>query len=206
VVPSLRLDELDDAPLPSVLIPLAQQAHARMSLMVHVRGEAAAFAPTLVALMRDVDPNTPVFWVMPFDRVLADSVAGQRILAWIYSLFGTAGLLLAAAGLYGVLAHWVEERTREIGVRRAIGATSERIVGQISRNAAWLVGIGLLVGGGLSVPWADLMLGQLNYSDGGAWGVIVLVMLTIIAAASVAVAVPSRRALRVAPSEALRSD
>ncbi len=207
VVPFLRLDELDDAPKPSVLVPLAQRDESHMSLMVHVRGaDANTFAPTLVALMREVDPNTPVYWVMSFDQVLADSVAGQRVLAWIYSVFGAAGLLLAAAGLYGVLAHWVEERTREIGVRRAIGATSARIVGQVSTNAAWLVGTGLLIGGSISVPWAGVMAAQLNYTDGNATAVIALVMLAIVVAASVAVAVPSRRALGIAPSEAIRCE
>lgn len=206
VVPTMQLDELDDTPRPSVLLPLAQDAPAFMSLLVRVRGDAQAFAPTLAALVREVDANTPVYWVLRFDRVLAAAVAGQRILAWIYGLFGASGLLLAAAGLYGVLAQWVEARTREFGVRRAVGASGVRIVRQVAGNAAWLVGIGLAIGAALALPWAAAMMADIGYAGQDIGGVLFAVLAIIAACAVLAVLVPTRRALGIAPSEALRSE
>lgn len=206
VVRNLTLEDIDDDPQPSVLLPMRQSPVRFATVAVKTAGAAAAFAPRLADIVREVDADTPVYWVRTLDSALAADRVGDRFLTRLFGVFGAVGLLLAGAGLFGVLAQVVHARTREIGVRRAIGANARQVVSAVAGDSVRLVLIGLVLGVGLGVPWAMLLaqtsLG-LNPFDPLIFGsVIALVAL----AGAVSVLVPTRRALGIAPSEALRSE
>jgi predicted permease len=203
VVGALRLDDPSDDPVPAILVPMQQRPANFVSLAVQVRGEPRAFAPRLAEIMREVEPDTPLYWVRDFDQVLAVATFGENILARIYSVFGIIALLLAAGGLYGVVAYAVGQRTREIGVRRALGASNRRVIDSVLRRSGWQVGIGLAVGLLLGIPFAQMLAGSLEGLE--LEPVIWLVVgLLLAAVALIAALVPARRALRTDPMEALR--
>ena len=156
--------------------------------------------------MREVDADTPVYWVRTLDAALAADRVGDRFLTRLFGVFGAVGLLLAGAGLFGVLAQVVQARTREIGVRRAIGATGRQVVTAVAGDSARLLLFGLALGIGLGVPWAMLLaqtsLGLDPFDPLIFGSVVALVGL----AGAVSVLVPTRCALGIAPSEALRSE
>ncbi|MBK8283672.1 MAG: ABC transporter permease [Ahniella sp.] len=206
VVPTLHLTEIDDSPNPTVLMSLRQAPSRFNSLSIRARGDVASLARRLPGMVRAVDADTPVYWVRRLDETIASEMVGQRLLAVIFGLFGAVGLLLAAAGIYGLLAQTVANRTREIGVRRAIGASGARVMQQISAGSLTRVGIGLAIGLGLGVPWSRLM--TINAED--TWTLdpwlFLIVLVAILLSAMLAIWVPARRALAVDPMTALRHD
>jgi putative ABC transport system permease protein len=138
--------------------------------------------------------------------VMDASVSTPRSIAWLLSTFASAALMLAAIGVFGVMSHAVSQRTREIGVRMAIGATPYRMLGSILWEGLSQVGLGVIVGGALSLFTARLLSGLL-------FGVAALsiapylVVVTLLGIVSlIACLVPARRAMRVDPALALRAD
>jgi len=206
VTEALTLEDADDDPEQVMLIPQAQNPPSFASIALRTRGDPAAFKQRLVAVMREIDADTPLYWVRTYDEVLAVANFGQRLLSTIYAAFGLIALLLAAGGLYGVVGFTVAQRTREIGVRRALGASPGKVMKTILRRCAWQVGIGLTAGLALGVPFALLlsasMQGQVQI-DPWIW---LLVATVLGGVALIASLVPARRALRVDPMVALRHD
>jgi predicted permease len=204
VVEPLHLEDTDDPRLPAVLGAAAQHIEPFMNIAVHVRGDPMAFAPRLAQLTREANPDTPVYWVNTHQRVLEMSYVGADLLARIFGVAGLIGLLLAAAGLYGVLAFSVAQRTREIGLRRAVGARAGHVVREVAlrgaHQVAWGLGIGLVLG----LPWA-LLLGRVwDRAELADPTLFLVVSAVIVLAAMLAVWVPVRRALAVDPMVALR--
>lgn len=206
VVPALHIAELDDNPQPTVLMPIRQAPSRFNSISLRARGDLDALARRLPELVRSVDADTPVYWVRPLDSVLEKGLVGQRLLAVIFGMFGLSGLVLATAGIYGLLAQTVANRTREIGVRRAIGASGARVMQQVSAGSLGRVGLGLLIGLGLGVPWSRAMTVEAD----AAWSfdpvLFLAVLVAIVSASALAIWVPARRALAVDPMTALRHD
>lgn len=206
VVRNLTLEDVDDTPQPSVLLPMRQSPVRFASLAVYTEAAPGAFAPRLADIVREVDADTPVYWVRTLESALAADRVGDHFLTRLFGVFGVVGLLLAGAGLFGVLTQVVQARTREIGVRRAIGASGRQVVATVAGDSARLLLIGLVLGIGLAVPWAMLLartsLGLDPFDPLIFGSVVALVAL----AGSVSVLVPTRRALGIAPSEALRSE
>ncbi|HQW82446.1 MAG TPA: ADOP family duplicated permease [Pseudomonadota bacterium] len=206
VVRHLQLEDIDDPPLPAVLLPMRQAPVRFATLAVHTEATPETFAPRLAEIVREVNADTPVYWVRSLASALAADRVGDRFLTHLFGVFGIVGLLLAGAGLFGVLAQVVQARTREIGVRRAIGANTAQVVHAVAGNSARLVLWGLLAGIALGVPWAMLLaktsLG-LNPFDPT---IFLTVVTLVLVAGAVAVLVPTRRALGIAPSEALRAE
>ena len=207
VVQRLQLGEVDDRRWPTLLRPLAQAPVRFATVSVRVRGEdALAFAPRLSEIVRSVHADTPVYW----NRTQADAIqqgrAGPVLLTQIFSGVGALALLLAASGLYGVLAFSVAQRTREIGIRRAIGAGNVGVIGMVARRIAWQVALGLGIGVALGLPWsavlADPVFNTRGY-DPLIFGTVVGTILLVAVIASVA---PLRRALHVDPLIALRQE
>ncbi|HET7662952.1 MAG TPA: ABC transporter permease, partial [Rhodanobacteraceae bacterium] len=156
VVQSLQMDSALERHKPGLLIPLSQSAGARplhdVGLAVRTRTPAAAFGPELANAVHAVDPQAAVYRVRVQARSMAQSRAGLTVLTDVFTALGLVALLLAAVGLYGVLAFSVEQRTRDIGIRRAIGAGSGAIVRSVGRQLFWQLGIGLVIGLALAVP------------------------------------------------------
>jgi predicted permease len=206
VVEPITLEDADDTPEAVLLAPLAQSPPSFASLAVRMRGDPAGFKPRLAEVMREIDADTPLYWVRTYDEVLAVANFGQRLLSNIYGGFGLVALLLAAGGLYGVVGFTVVQRTREIGVRRALGASPGGVLSTLLRRSAWQCGIGLAVGLALAVPFALALSQSMNGTlalDPWNWLLVGAVLAASAAAASV---LPARRALRVDPMVALRHD
>ena len=117
-----------------------------LSLVVRARGDAASLAPAVKRAIWSVDKDQPIVRVATMDNVLARSAAQRRFALIVFEAFALAALVLAAIGIYGVLSGGVAERTRELGVRSALGATPGDIVRVVVRRGLGLTGLGVLIG------------------------------------------------------------
>ena len=206
VVGSVTLDTPGFEPPPALLVPLRQGPFRTASIAVRTHGDALAFAPQLSAAMREVDADTPLYWVRDYAGVRRSMSFGERVVAQSFTLFGVVALILAGVGLYGVMAFTVGQRTREIGVRRALGASRGAVLRALfSRNFTQL-GIGLALGLAAGIPFAWQLGASLRTIEPGGLAVALGALLVLGSAALLAVAVPARRALRVDPMLALRHE
>jgi predicted permease len=202
----VALDAPGSAPAPSLLVPLRQVPFKIASVAVRTRGPALAFAPALAAAMREVDADTPLYWVRDYAEVRRSMSYGERVVAQSFTAFGVVALILAGAGLYGVMAFAVGQRTREIGVRRALGAPRWTVLRNLfGRNFAQLA-IGLALGLAAGIPFSRQLSASLRTIEPGGVTVVLGALLVLAAAAALAVIVPARRALRVDPMTALRHE
>lgn len=210
VVEPLQLDDMLNTARPSLLLPLAQAATQGplrdMGLAVRTEGPAVSFVPTMASVLRGVDSDAAVYAQRTQAAGVARGRVGMTVLTEVFSALGVVALLLAAAGLYGVLAFSVEQRTQEIGIRRAIGAGTGAIVREIGRQLGWQLAAGLGFGVLLAVPWSQLLADSNMRTRGGDPAVFVPVVAVVVAMTLLAAAVPLRRALRVDPMIALRHE
>jgi putative ABC transport system permease protein len=206
VVDDLRLRRPDDRSRPVVLRPMTQAPSRFATIAVRLNGDAAGFGAQLSEGVRAVDADTPAYWVRTQAEAIRLGRVGPVLLTQIFSGVGLLALLLAAAGLYGVLSFSVEQRTRELGIRRAVGARAGGVVQLVARRVAWQIVLGLAIGVALGLPWsavlADPALNTHGY-DPMIFGAVIALILGVAIVASLA---PLRRALRVDPIIALRQD
>ena len=175
--------------------PAVSDAIARENIAASVR-----------SAMRRLDPDLALFHVRTMDQVVDAAVATPRSMAWLLSMFAVAALMLAAIGVFGVMSHAVSQRTREIGVRMAIGASPYQMLGAILGEGLTQVGLGLIAGAVLSMVTARLLTGLL-FGVSAMSVTPYLVVVSLLAAVSlVACLVPARRAMRIDPATALRAD
>jgi predicted permease len=204
VISRLTLNQPSDRPDPTMLVPLRQDPYRIVSLAIRTRGDANAFAPRLAEIMREVDADAPLYWVRDIRTLLASVTYGERVVAQWFGAFGLVALLLAGAGLYGVMAFSVGQRIREIGVRRALGAPDARVLRSLfARSAAQLL-VGLAIGLALGIPFTNALTGWLTSIERENTGVVLAALAVLVGAALLATLVPARRALRVDPMVALR--
>jgi predicted permease len=156
--------------------------------------------------VRDLDPTQPIYHVETIDEVLSDSVARQRMIAVLLGIFALLALALAAIGIYGVIAYTVTQRTREIGVRMAVGSSRANILLLMLREAAAFTGIGVLAG--LTAAFAGAHLASaLLFETSSADGVSICVSVSaLLIIAILAAVLPASRAASINPVEALRSE
>ena len=158
---------------------------------------------TMRTALRNVDAELPPYDVQTMDNVLAQSTATRRFNTMLLSCLGLTGLLLAAIGIYGVIAFFVNQRTQEIGVRMALGASAGNVVGLVVRHAAALAGIGIVVGG-VAAYWATSALASMLFSvDARDPLAFVVGAVALLGVALGAAWIPARRASRVPPITAL---
>lgn len=175
-------------------------------LLVRSTLDPQAIAPVVRKVVRDVDPNQPIYHVESIDDLLADSVARQRVTATLLGTFALLTLILAAIGSFGVLSYSVAQRTREIGVRMAVGADRADIMRLILRQAAGFTSIGVILGLVTGLVGARLindLLFQISATDPLSISISICALLLV---TLIAVSVPARRAASVEPTEALRSE
>jgi len=147
VVRDVREDGLlDSVGMPQLYLPYAQNPTIVVTLMTRTRGAAAAAAPAIREAVRAVDPQLPVSYEQTYDDVLRETFARPRELAWLIGSFAGLALLLAAVGVYGVMAYLTTARAREIAIRMALGATRASIVRLILRGAMALAAVGVAIG------------------------------------------------------------
>jgi len=153
-----------------------------------------------------VDPNLVLYGVDPYSTVLSADFQQEEMIATLTTLFGGLGLVLAAVGLYGVMAYTVQQRTSEIGVRMAMGADRAHVLNMVLRSAFSQIGIGLAIGLPAAIGAGKLMTDQLFGVK--PWNPLMLgvAVLTLGMAALLASVIPARRAAGIEPMVALRNE
>jgi predicted permease len=206
VVPTGKYARLGESPQAHMWFAQAQVWSAGMTLMVRTAGDPTSVVPVVRREVAALDQDLPVSNVRTMERHLGISLLPARLTGAALGVFGVLGLVLASVGMYGVMAYSVAQRTREIGIRMAIGAAARDVIALIMRQ-----GLTLVIGGtviGLVGAWgASRLLHGLLYGERvmDPW-TFVLVPLVLIAVSAVAMFVPARRAAHVDPAITLRAD
>jgi ABC-type antimicrobial peptide transport system permease subunit len=174
-------------------------------LVVRTARDAEALAPTIRRVISSVDKDQPVLHVATMEERVRGSLVERRFALVLFEAFALVALVLAAIGVYGLLSGGVNERTRELGVRAALGASRATILSLVLRQGMALVGLGLIVGGAgafiASQALAKLLFGT-SPLDASAYLVVVLLF---VAVSLLACGLPAWRAARISPSIALRA-
>jgi putative ABC transport system permease protein len=205
VAADARLVSLGSAPEPFIYVPHAQQFMSQMWLVVRNRGPVSTL-PQVRAIVADVNRNLPVMEALPLRDVTAIGLAPQRVAAAVAGTLGVVGLLLAAIGIYGVTAYAVSRRTREIGIRIALGADQSRVLTLVLRQGLMLAAIGVAIGVALAGAGSSL-LESLLFGVRGLDPVTFAAACLLFALVSLSASYfPARRAARVDPIVALRSE
>ena len=146
VVADVRNQGLDRDPKKQVYLPLRQSPTAGMAVVARTERDPAAFAAALRSAVWSVDAEQPIYELSTMDQILARAVFLPRMSATLLALFAGSALLLASLGIYGVLSYVVSQRTREIGLRMALGASGGRTIGLVLRNSTAMLAAGVAVG------------------------------------------------------------
>jgi predicted permease len=205
VVGDVRNTSLDQES-PTLYYPMAARVWPLMDVVVRTNGSPAALLPSLRRSVRELDAELPVATVRTMDEWVSNNAAQPRLNATLLGVFAGVALLIAAIGIYGVLAYSVNQRTREIGLRIALGAQPGRVLRLVVREgmAVGLFGIGLGLLGGLATGRAvsSLVYG-VPVSDPATFATVAVVLTAVALAAC---SIPARRAARLDPMVALRDD
>jgi putative ABC transport system permease protein len=206
VVGDVREGALDREPTPTIYYNQGHMPSTSMVFVLRTPLDPVVLADSARRVIRDLDPAQPVADVIPMDQIIGETYARQRFSATLLTGFSLVALLLAAAGIYGVLAYSVTERTREIGVRMALGADAGRVIGMILASGAKVVAAGSVAGLGAAYLLTRTLKSMLYGVDVHDAATFLTVPAVIAAAALVAAWLPARRAARIAPAQALRAE
>jgi predicted permease len=208
VAGDVRHARLSEAATPVIYYTMAQNfAQIRnngSTLVVSGHSAVEGLTAAIRAAVREVSPNQALFRVSTMSAVVESSLAGQRLYTWLLTLFAAIGALLAVAGIYGVVAYLVTLRTREFGIRMALGADSGRVLGMVMRRGALVVALGLLLGiAGAAI--LTRLLSSILYGVTATDPVTFVAMAGLLALVALAAClIPATRAARVDPAVALR--
>ncbi len=198
--------ELGEASLPVAYLPVGQHHESGMTLYVRAAVTPGSLIAGLRREIQELEPNLPVAGIRTMTETIGTSLYGARMGAWLIAGFGGLALLLAAVGIYGVLSFSIARRSREMGIRLALGAAARQVFLLVVRDGLTLVGIGAVIGliGGFAAArsLARFLYGVPTSDPATFAGAAAL----LIAVALVACIVPARRAMRVNPITALRSE
>jgi len=208
VVGDVKYSGLDSGPGPTIYVPYNENAWAgwarEMYLVVRSTGNATDLVPAIRTQLAGMDSAIPLAQIRTMEELLDESIVQQRFRTWLISGFAALALLLSAIGLYALISYSVSQRTREIGVRVALGAQRSNVLGMVLREGMQLLVFGLLLGlvGALSVT---RIIRSLLYSTSSTDALsFIVTSLTLIAVALLACYIPARRATKVDPMVALR--
>lgn len=215
VVKDARQLEWTAKPMPEVYLAalqnraflgMAESRTAYITLVVKTEGDAAAMAESVKRTVWSIDRNVAVSAVQTMETVVAEATAQARFEMLLFSLFAGVALVLAAAGIYGVMSHAVEKRTREIGIRMSLGASRGAVLGMVARQTMKEALAGTVIGVSGALMLARLlggMLYEVRPSDPATLGTVTAALLLTALLAALG---PARRATRIDPTVALRGD
>ena len=205
-VGSIKNQQPMKPPIPGLYVPHAQEAQSRMTVVVRTQGDPAKLATTARSIVHATDADLLIVEMRTMDQVVADSMAEPALLASFVAGFAAFALLLAAIGIYSIMAYSVSQRTHEMGVRMALGAERCDIFRLVLHRGAVLTGLGIALG----IPAAfaaSQMIGSLLYGitsrDTAVYTAVLLLLISVSLAASY---FPARRATKADPAAALRSE
>lgn len=206
VVGDVKLASLEGEIRPTAYLSSRQYAFGLMTYVVRTSADPARLGPAAVRVIRDIDPQLPVSAVRPLGDVFAESIARPRLTAVAMSVFAAAALLLAALGVYGIVAYSVSQRTREFGIRVALGANAGQIIGMVVGQNLRVVAYGLALGLLCAVPATRLLRGLLFQVGPNDPVTFVAIGVTLALVALVASYLPARRGTRVDPAVTLKAE
>jgi len=205
VAQTVKYRETIERPTDFVYMPLAQDPKARMALLLRSSGDPLQLVKPLKEVVRALDSNLPMLGMRTYEDLYRyHAVEGPRVAVELVGTLGAVGLLLAIAGLYGVVAYNVSRRTREIGIRVAIGARPSDILRLVMSKGLMLVGTGTAIGLAMGFAVEQVMNSMLFNAGGVNIAVYLLVVPAMILVTMLAAYVPARRASRIEPTQALR--
>jgi predicted permease len=200
-----KYDDLSSTP-PVVFVPLAQDWTPIQTILIRAKGSPSALAPALDRVVGEIDPRAPRPAVVPMEAAAAVALLPQRVAGGFTAVLGVIGLVLASVGLYGTIAYSVGRRTREIGIRVALGAHSGMVLGLILREGMLLASVGLVIGLGLAAATTRLVSSYLvgvSALDAVTFGSMASLLAFVALAASY---IPARRAAAIDPVRALKME
>jgi putative ABC transport system permease protein len=206
VVANERIHGLAEAPPIATYVPLAQAPSSGGVLLIKASGDPRSLAAAARGVIREVDPALAVFAVEPLRETVARSVSERRFTMLVLGLFAALALTLAAVGVHGVLSYGVLQRTREIGIRMALGARPASVLRLIVGHGMLLAAAGVALGLAGSIALTRVLATLLFGVTATDAATLTLVVVVLIGAAILASYLPARRAMRVDPSVALRAE
>lgn len=204
VAAALRRAGLTDKPLPQVFLTFAQSPSTEITILLRTMQDPSTVVSALRSQMLGIDKELPLFGVASMDDLLAEETADQRFEAAAVGLLAALALLLAGVGIYGVMSYMVSQRTREIGVRMALGAQRGDVLRMVVRDGMFVAGAGMVVGIGGALALTRLirnLLFQITPTDPITYSAVALILVFV---ALLACCLPGRRAIYVEPVTALR--
>jgi predicted permease len=207
VVRDAKYVDVRETPKRHFYEPVAQEPRLfGLTLQVRTAGDPAAAAALVRRTVARIDPHVPVYHVATLDEQIDESLVEARLLTWLAAIFGALATLLAAVGLYGVIAFAVARRTREIGVRMALGAPRWRILLGVTRETfGWVAG-GVVLGLAAAAALARIVASELYEVAATDPRVFAAAAAALVAAAAIAAYLPARRATSIDPVAALRAE
>ncbi|HLJ46996.1 MAG TPA: ABC transporter permease [Bryobacteraceae bacterium] len=206
VVADIRQDAMNTIGSPHLYVPIYQLNFRTLALLLKSPSDPESLGDAARRSFQGVDPNLPVFGVRTFKEVISSSLGQQRFAAQLMTVFAGIAMLLASIGIYGVLAYSVGQRTRELGVRMALGAHGAELIRMVLWQGMRLILIGIVVGAGFALGLGRLLSGLLygiTAHDPLVFGTVAFLLAII---ALLACYIPAWRATRVSPLVALRAD
>ena len=206
VVRDTKYGTLAEQGVPVAYLPLAQNHETGMILYVRASVPPASLVGSLRREIQALEPNLPVPNIQTMPQTIGTSLYAARMGAWLLSVFGALAVMLAVVGIYGVLSFSISRRTREMGIRLALGADRQQVFLLVVRDGMLLVGIGILLGlmgGILGARSLASFLHGVSATDVATFAITIAILSAV---ALVACAIPARRAIRINPIAALRHE
>ena len=206
LVKTAKYQRLREDPQITIYLPLSQRPTGQFTLTVRTAIDPAAIIARVREQVRAIDPKLPVYNIATLNQQMKEQLSSERVLSLLSVLFGALAMLVAAAGLYGVIAYAVVGRTREIGVRMAIGARGRDVIRLFVGEIILLAGIGIAIGAPLALACARLLQSSLygvKHNDAYTLAAAGTILLSV---ALIAALLPARKAARIDPAMALRHE